>query len=166
MKTFYTPQREKGAITIFIAMVMLIMITGLIMTEFSMSVSNLRAVGNVQSRGEAISAARVEIEKVIGSPFTADPAGVVNNALGVDINNDSIDDYVVSIEEPICERALQANLTSISSVQLPGFSPGSAYNTIWRIRGTATDSISGASVTVVQRVRVLLTQVQKNAVCA
>lgn len=166
MNTLQSPARQKGAITIFIAMIMLIVMTGLIMTDFSFSIANLRAVGNVQSRSEAVAAARMEIEKVIGSPFTADPSLVANNALGVDINNDSVDDYIVNIEEPVCERAVVANTISTSSVQLIGFSAGGAYNTIWRIRGTATDTVSGASVAVVQRVRVLLTSTQKNLVCA
>ena len=166
MNTLHSPARQKGAITIFIAMIMLIVMTGLIMTDFSFSIANLRAVGNVQSRSEAVSAARMEIEKVIGSPFTGNPSAVVNNALGVDINNDSVDDYIVSIEEPVCERAVIANFTTTSSVKLIGFSVGGAYNTIWRIRGTATDTLSGASVAVVQRVRVLLSKTEKNLVCA
>ena len=166
MNLHKTRERQQGVITIFVAMLMLILVTGLVMSALAMSSYNLKAVGNVQVREEAVAAARIEIEKVIGSPFTDDPAAVANNALGVDIDNDTVDDYLVNIQAPICERALRADVQATSSVQLIGFTPGGFYNTVWAIRGTATDLVSGANVTVVQRVRVLLSEVEKETVCA
>lgn len=158
--------RQRGAITIFISMMMLIVVTAMVATAFSLSTTNLQAVGNVQTRSEAIAAAKVEIEKVISSPFTDDPSLSANTSLGVDLNNDDVDDYFVAIAEPVCEQAVQANVTTTSSVQLLGFSAGGAFNTIWRVSATATEASSGAAVTVTQRVRVLLNTVDKEAVCS
>ena len=93
-------------------------------------------------------------------------AVLASRTLWVDIDNDAVNDYIVSIQEPICERSLRADVQATSSVQLVGFTPGGVYNTVWAIRGTATDPLTGASVTVVQRVRVLLSKVDKEAVCA
>ena len=82
------------------------------------------------------------------------------------LNNDSVSDFNVAMEVPVCERSTRADVQATSSVQLPGFTPGGAFNTIWRIRAEATDSVSGASVTVTHRVRVLLNKVDKDRVCA
>lgn len=165
MRTIKAPKRERGAITIFIALTMLVLITVMVTTAFRLSTTNMTAVGNVQIRKQALAAAKLEIEKVVGSPFTEDPSAAVNNAIDVDIDNDDIADFVVAVEEPICERAVPANSTSSSSVTLPGFNPGSTYHTTWRIRATASEAVSGASVALIHRVRVLLDRVDRDAVC-
>jgi hypothetical protein len=165
MKNGPMANKQGGAITIFIAVTMLLLTTTMVMTVYSLSTVNIRAVSNVQARDEAIAAVKMEIEKVVGSPFTDDPGAAANPAISVDINNDDIGDYLVEIEEPLCVRATDAGSQTSSSVQLPGFSPGGAYNTVWKIRGTASDTVHGTRVTVTHRVRVLLGQVDKDAVC-
>ena len=60
-----TPKNQSGVITIFISMIMLLLITLLITTAFTLSTTNLRAVGNIQARAEAISAAEKVIEEII-----------------------------------------------------------------------------------------------------
>ena len=157
--------RQVGAITIFSALTMLLLITAIVVSAFRMSTVNLRAVGNVQARDQAIAAAKVELEKIVGSPFTENPTAAANAAIGVDINNDAVNDITVAVDEPICERALRALSTASSSVTLVGFTPGQAYNTTWLLRATATEATTGANVAVIHRVRVLLNEVDKNAVC-
>jgi hypothetical protein len=146
-------------------MIMLLLVTLMVLSAFRMSTANLKSVRNVQARDEAISAARLEIEKVVASPFTQNPVAAANLAIGVDINNDSVPDYNVAMDTPVCERVIKATSQVTSSVQLPGFTPGDAFNTVWRLRATATDTISGVSVTVVHRIRILLDQIDKDAVC-
>jgi hypothetical protein len=171
MKSGPITNKQGGAITIFIAVTMLLLTTTMVMTVYSLSTVNIRAVSNVQAREEAIAAVKMEIEKVVGSPFTANPSGAAKLAFPVNIDNDlddtdqPVNDYFVDIDEPLCERATSADSLASSSVQLPGFSPGSAYNTVWKIRGTAFDTVHGTRVTVTHRVRVLLSEIDKNAVC-
>ena len=119
-----------------------------------------------QNRQAAIAAAKLEIEKVVDSPFTSDPTAVAAADIPVDINNDSVADISVAMSVPVCERSTRADTPSTSSVQLPGFTPGGAFNTIWRIHAVASDSVSGAEVAVTHRVRVLLDKVDRDAVCA
>jgi len=157
-------RREGGVITIFVAMVMLLLITLLITTAFSISTTNLKAVGNVQARNEAIASAQTVIEQVI-----LENAGLsafqTARTSQVDINGDGVNDYIVDVPIPICVRATQANTTSTSSVTLPGFSAGGAWNTTWEINAIATDATTGARVSIIHGVRYLLTNVEKNAVC-
>lgn len=158
-KTRYS---QRG-VTLVVGLIMLVLITLIVASAFTLSSSNLKSVGNMQVREEAIAAANHAIERLISSPFT--------NALGaqsfkVDINKDGTDDYTVAIAVPDCTRALQATPAVPSDVELgPDMSSGSTWNTDWDIDATVTDSASGSFVRVRQGVRVLLTQTQKESAC-
>ena len=158
--------RQQGVITIFVAMIMLLLITLLITTAFSISTTNLRAVGNVQSRDEAISSAQTVIEQVIlEDPRLATFTSTRPEIRAVDFDGDTVDDYLVEIQVPVCVRATRATTTTASSVTLPGFSAGGAWNTVWEINAIATDAATGARVSVIHGVRYLMSNVDKNARC-
>lgn len=165
MTNVSTVRRQSGVITIFISMIMLLLITILVATAFRLSTTNLRAVGNVQTRSEAIAAAEKVIEQILveDAGLSAFQAARTEN---VDINQDSVNDYLVAVPAPVCVRATRANVTTSSSVTLPGFSATGAWNTVWEITAIATDVASGTSVSVVHAIRFLLTDTEKNAVCA
>ena len=162
-------RRQGGAITIFICMMMLIFITLMVVTAFSLSSVNLQSVGNAQVREEAIAAAQSTIEEVVASPFALNPAAAAKNDYPVNVDNvlatDGDNDYLVDLAEPTCVRATRANSATASSVTLPGMSSTDAWNTIWELDAISTDARSGAQVRVRQGVRVLLSEVQKNLVC-
>jgi hypothetical protein len=162
-----TPARQGGAITILIAMIMLVVITVMISTAFSLSTINLKAVGNAQVREEALAAAHIVIEQTVASPFALDPNAAAVTAQPIDIYNGPIDgdEYLVDLAVPRCVRAVQAAITTASSVTLPGMTSLSAYNTIWELDVTATESTTGAKVRVIQGVRILLSYTEKIAVC-
>lgn len=155
--------RESGVITIFVAMIMLLLVTLLITTAFSLSTTNLRAVGNVQARDEAIAAAETAIEQVIVLN-TSTAAFAAARTYTIDMNRGG-NVYTVEVPAPVCVRAEQVNISSTSSVTLPGFSAGDAWNTIWEINAIATQPASGVRVSVVHGIKVLLTTTEKNAVC-
>lgn len=165
MMSQVSPHKQQGVITIFIAMIMLILITLLVVTAFSLSTTNLRAVGNVQARDGAVAAAQFVIEQVVGEDFGQPAANKARIDFPVDINEDGVTDYLVNVPTPLCVRHTQATIESSSSVTLPGFSAASAWNTVWEIQAVATDVTTGARVSVVQGVRALLTDVQKEAEC-
>jgi hypothetical protein len=143
-------------------------ITLLVTAAFNLSATNMKAVGNMQRRSEALAAANKAIEQVVGSPFTASPSA---DQIDVDINNDGNFDYTVSIAQPTCVSAAKVSQNSgtgtASSLSL-GLPAGVAYyNTVWDIDATVSDtSGSGAAVHVRQGVRVLLTEAQYTAVCS
>jgi hypothetical protein len=153
-------------------MIMLIVITIMITTAFSLSTINLRSVGNVQVREEALSAAQAVIEDKMGTGFALDPTGAAETGITVDIATGEINattpngsEYLVDFLEPRCVRATRAASTTASSVTLPGMTSASAYNTIWELDATATDSGSGAKVQVIHGVRVLLSAANKTLLC-
>ena len=162
MMRFYSVSRQRGVITIFVAMVLLIFITLMVITAFSLSTMNLRAVGNVQTRTEAIAAAEKAIELTIDTTFW-NPA--IAQSFNIDVGLDSTNDYTVDIAVPNCVRYAEAILDTTSSVTLPGFSSASAWNTFWELNATATNNASGTRVMVSQGVRVLLSEADKDLFC-
>lgn len=149
-------------ITLLVGMIMLVVITLMVTTAFMMSNTNLKSVGNMQARNEAIAAANVAIEQVLSSPFTDAPGA---ESIDVDIDNDGDVDYTVDIATPVCLRASRDMTAPPSSASLPVLSVASTWNTLWDIEASVNDLRSGAKVTVASGTRVLLSEAQKQLVC-
>ncbi|MCC6073757.1 PilX N-terminal domain-containing pilus assembly protein [Pseudomonas sp. GCM10022188] len=159
-----TAPRQRGA-TLVVGLIMLLLFTLLVASAFTLSSTNLKAVGNMQARDEVMAAANIAIARLSESPFTDDPAA---ESINVDMNNDGAIDYVVSMAEPVCSEAVEvpATVEGLESGVRSGIvTPDSQWNTVWDIEATVDDPVTGASVTVKTGVRVLLSQIQKNAVC-
>ena len=162
---------ERGA-ALIVSLIMLVLITALVASTFTLSSTNLKSVTNTQQRAEAIAAANSAIEQVISSPFTDAPAA---EQINVDINNDGVTDYLVTVATPACVSSTTitpAAPPASSLINLPtsfASANSSYYDTVWDIDATATDPpgalVTGASVEIHQGVRVLLTQTQHDAVC-
>ncbi len=158
-KSFHQRRKQRGVATIVMAMIMLLLITLLVLSAFSMSTLNLKAVGNMQTRAEATSAAEKLIEKTIDGTFW-NPALAQNATYDMGGVN-----YNVDLVAPVCMRASKANLKTASTVKLTGFSASSAWNTIWLLDATATSTVTGARIRVRQGVRVLMSEADKIAYC-
>lgn len=152
---------QRGA-TLVVSLIMLVLITLLVTTAYTLSTSNLKAVGNMQFRNEAQAAANIAIQQVLSSSFTSSPAA---ESVNVDLDNNGSTDYVVNIAQPTCVRAVLASAGGPSSLSLPGMSTSSTWNTTWDIDATVSNAASGASVRIRSGNRVLLTQAQKDSVC-
>jgi Tfp pilus assembly protein PilX len=163
-----SPSSQRGA-TLVVGLIMLVLITLLVTSAFTLSTSGLKSVGNMQARDEAIAAGNKAIEQVVSSPFTASPT---SESFNVDLNNDGTTDYVVAFNTPTCVSAstIAGTIVPPSSLSLgPAFSPATnnLYETVWDLDANVTDPKgSGAAVRVHQGVRVLLTQIQYNALIA
>ncbi len=165
MNSIYGYGRQNGA-TLIVGLIMLLLFTLVIASAFTLSSTNLKAVGNMQAREESLAAANVAISRVAESPFTDAPGP---ESINVDINGDAVTDYTVAIATPVCTQAIEVPVTVTgleSGVRSGIVTPPSQWNTLWDITATVTDPVSGASVKVRTGVRVLLTQIQKNAVCS
>ena len=154
-----TPGSQKG-VTLVVGLIMLVLITLLVAGAFTLSSSNLKSVGNMQVREEAVAAANLAIEQVIGSPFTDAP---VAQDINVDIDKNGTTDYVVKVLAPTCIKALIASLPVICDIDFP--CPSNTWNTEWDIDAKVTDAASGGTVRVRQGVRVRLSDTEKNLVC-
>jgi len=142
---------------------MIVLITLVVVSAFTLSSSNLKSVGNMQVREEAVAAANNAVDQALSAPFT--------NALGtqtfaVDINHDGTADYSVQVGTPTCLRAATASDPAPSDVELPvALQSASTWNTDWDFDATVKDAASGATVRIRQGIRLLLSQIQKDSVC-
>ncbi len=152
---------QRGA-TLIVGLIMLVLITLIVLSAYSFSSSNLKSVGNMQMREEALAASNLAAEQIIASPFTDAP---IAQEINVDINKDGINDYVVVVEAPTCIKALIASSPGNSQFGFNTGGGGSTWNTEWDIYSRVTDASSGASIQIRQGVRVRLSEVQKNLVC-
>jgi len=166
MKAPITLRAQRGA-TLIVGLIMLVLITLMVTAAFMISTGNLKAVGNMQFRNEAIAAADAATEEVvnsllIGGSTVAPP----EQKIWVDINNDGKNDYLVDISPPTCIRASVAAPGFSSSLSLGQVMTTQAFwNTIWDIQADVNDAQTNAAVRIRKGVRVLLTATQKNAVC-
>lgn len=164
-------RRQQGA-TLFIALVMLVVLTLFAVTAINLSNTNLRIAGNMQARAEAEAAAQQAIEQVISSDFTANP---VAQSINVDINNDGTTDYTATIPMPVCQSskplrnadldpsiAADAACLSSSTASNTGIISAAAggtgiqqswcYKQQWDVQAEVIDSRTGASVKLHQGV--------------
>ena len=156
------PPRQAG-MTLFIAMIILLMVTMLVVSAFKSSNTNLKIVSGMQGRQEAVAASQAAIEQVLSSAFfTSNPAIVAATPIGVDINADGNDDYDVTMALPRCLRTAPVMLSPVptkieldcaGSSRYPGaMTPTWCSNTIWEVAATTTDRVTAAATTVRQGV--------------
>ena len=167
-----TTRNGQRGVTLVVGLIMLILITLMVTTAFTLNTSNLKSVGNMQFRNESIAAANKAIEQTIGNDFPLGFLSVPNaQTITYDINNDGTTDYTVSVAKPVCAEAVKLT-SAISS----GFCSGARaklggcpkpnWTTLWDLQATVKDLVSGAEVQVKQGVRIEVTDVQRTAVCS
>jgi Tfp pilus assembly protein PilX len=98
------PGRDRG-VTLLVTLVMLVMLTLFALSAMNESVTNLRMVGNMQLRAEAMNATQATLEQAISTPAFADtptnaianPCNGVPNTVCTDVNGDGTPDYVTTL---------------------------------------------------------------------
>lgn len=159
------PRGAQQGATLIIGLIILVLITLVVVSAFTLSSSNLKSVGNMQVRQEATAAAHQSIESLISdsTPFYTE---LNTKTFTVDINKDGTADYTVAVASPVCIAATRVTDAAPSDVELPvTMQSGAEWNTDWELDATVTDSASGAAVRVREGVRVRLTQAAKSANC-
>jgi hypothetical protein len=168
---------QQGA-ALVVALVFLILMSLFAISAFDGSSTNLRVVGNMQARQEAIGAAQLAVEQTLSTPtFSTNPDIVAANAVNVDVDNNGTADYRVTMTpQPKCYRArpiktveldasLPADLACMKSgvVNTGGIDDGEegaisgnslCSNTEWNVRAEVVDERSGAQVAVNQGVAI------------
>lgn len=153
MKNISSCTVQRGA-TLVVGLVLLVVITILTISGFTLSGGNLQVVGNMQHRQEALAAAQVGIEQIITVNFaTTNPAdypAIVN----VDISRDNTTDYVVSVNVPVCIKSVPApgDPMTYSSVNSEIKNNADQF-TLWEIEASAQNQSSGAAIVVKQGVQ-------------
>ena len=139
-------RRQQQGATLVVALIMLALITLLVVNAFTLSSSNLKAVGNLQARSEALAAANQAIERaIVGSFYTA----TTTQEWKLDINKDGTNDFTVVTSVPSCIRTAQAGAAYPSDVELGGaMSAGSSWNVDWEIEASVTDVLTGRRTSI------------------
>jgi len=105
--------RQQGA-TLILVLIMLIMLTLFAVSAMNTGTMNLKVVGNMQARSEALEASQWMIDSVISSTQFVDsptnavpsPCGGVANTLCTDVNGDGVADYTTTLTPaPACVQA-------------------------------------------------------------
>ena len=138
--------RQRG-VTLIVGLLMLVVITLMTLSAFTLSGGNIKAVGNMQFRNEAIAAANMAIEQTINVNFAViDPASYPAT-VNIDIDQDNTVDYVVNVNTPICIRAAPAPIdpSALSGVN-SNVTNSNDYLTLWEIDAVAINQATGASV--------------------
>jgi len=141
-----TPLRRQRGITLIVGLIMLVLITLLVTAAFTLSSTNLRAVGNMQFRDEAIAAANVAVERVVSADFTAVPAA---SSESVNIGGAV---YTVNVAAPTCIKSTAIKslpATDPDAVQC-AFGAGGApvcFETLWEISATVSSTTGAAAAT-------------------
>jgi Tfp pilus assembly protein PilX len=172
-------RRQRGA-TLVIALVMLILLTLLAVSSFTVGKGSLEVVGNMQARNQAIDAAQSAIEEAISNThFFETPDAVFPvpcagaNTRCTDVNGDGVNDITVTLTpQPTC---IEAHIIPMSDLNLSnpddaGCTVGAPQNfgvagtatsgnslcadSVWRISAVATDAVTRAHATVTQGVAV------------
>lgn len=148
-----TTQRAQRGATLVVGLIMLVLITLMVTTAFMLSNTNLKSVGNMQYRDEAIASANAAIEHVIGLNFTSLNAP---QPFEMDLDQDAnTPPYQVTVTVEGCRRSTLA--PTYDPAELSGVSSGIAntsdFDTVWELKAVVSDALTGASVTVLQGVR-------------
>jgi hypothetical protein len=179
---------QQGA-TLVVAMIFLILMSLFAISAFKGSTVNLRIIGNMQSRQEAIAVARQAVEKTLSSfLFTTDPAGVAATPVLVDIDGNGSTDYTATLNpQPNCyltkpikstelNPVLPADLACMKSsvVQQGGLDIVDAAadagnslcaNSEWNVGASVVDQRSGTKVAVHQGVAVRVLETDAANLC-
>ena len=156
-------KRNQQGLTLFVAMIILVMVTLLVVSAFRTSNTNLKIVNSMQGRQEALATAQAAVEQVLSSSFFAEnPAITGATPISVDVNTDGTPDYDVTIKQPKCLRTApivlstpptQLQLDCAGSSRFPSATtPTWCSNVLWQVEATTTDRLTGAQNSVRQGV--------------
>jgi Tfp pilus assembly protein PilX len=171
------PHRQRGA-TLIVSLIMLVLITLLAVSSYTLGKSNLQIVGNMQQRNQAFAAADAAVATVISSTqFTATPTNAipapcngVANTTCADVNGSGVTGVKVLVT-PSCDsiQPIPVSQLDFSKPNDAGCLVGSAQdfgvsgaannnsmcsNSLWDIQASATDQLTGANYVVDQGVAV------------
>lgn len=145
---------QRGA-TLIVGLIMLLLLTLMVSSAFTLSGVNLKAVGNMQSHTEVTAAANAAIESKLSSDsIFRNPA----------VSTVTVGPYSVSVDAPVCIRAVDVKTLSSNdaypNIYIDGdSSAGGATGykeTYWNIRAVVDDAVTSARIAVNQGVKLTL----------
>jgi Tfp pilus assembly protein PilX len=176
------PGRQRG-MTLLVSLIMLVLMTMFMVTNFKMGNSSLQIVGNMQARTQAMNAAQSTIEEVISTTqFTTSPATALRNPCTATantrcygVNGSTGSDITVTLTPaPACisSQAIPNSSLNLTNANDAGCVTGVTQSfgiansvtgaslcadTTWQVSAVAVDSVTKSSASVVQGVTVRVT---------
>jgi type IV pilus assembly PilX-like protein len=160
-------RRQRG-ITLFVALVLLVMVTLLAISSFRSSNTNLKVVSSMQGRNEAVAAAQTAIEQVISTAnFSNDPTAAAATPIAIDVDADGVNDYNVTLSpRPVCLKQRPTPSSSLDPNNPAdrgcfgsgryGSPTANCAETIWEVTATTKDNVTSAETVVRQGVSIRL----------
>lgn len=154
-----SPKRQQG-MTLFVALVLLVMVTMFALSAMRVSNTNLKVVSSMQGRNESTAAAQSAIEQLISSGnFTVNPAATP--PVDVDVDGDGAPEYTVQFAPtPSCLRSRETPTVTLDIMNPSdrgcfgsgkiGGSTSMCADTIWEVTATTSDPVTSARTTVRQ----------------
>lgn len=171
------PSRQRGA-TLIVSLIMLLLITLLAVSSFTLGKGNLQIVGNMQQRTQAFAAAQQAVATTISTTqFTATPANAiavpcngVANTVCASVNDDGNND-IVALVTPTCDSIQPIPVSQLNWANpndagclvnqsqdfgVAGGATGNSMcaNSVWDVNASATDQMSGANYVIDEGVAV------------
>jgi len=144
-----TQQRQRGT-TLLIALIFLVILTLFAVSGMNTGVINLRTANNAQLMLEAEYAAQQQIEQVLNSVTGFMSVAGAATVTNIDVNGDSVTDFVVTTQPPVCLSIRPAPEYSYE------FAASAPKDTVWQVTAVAADSTFGATSTLRQGVKIRL----------
>lgn len=139
-RTFVIAARRQRGTSLLLSLVMLVVLTLLVVSAIRMTNFNLKTVGNMQSKNEAVSTAQQAIEQLV--------MGDVNRFYTPVDQAVAISGFTGTVSAPACLKMVPVSGYSID------FAASAPKDTYWDVRAVVTDTRTGASATIHQGVRV------------
>ena len=172
-----TMQTRQAGLTLFVAMIILVMVTLLVVSAFRVSNTNLKIVSSMQGRQEALGSSQAAVEQVLSSSFFSENPNIVQaTPIAVDVNGDGTPDYDVQMALPKCMRTFPVVVDPVAPTKLQldcagssrfpsSMTPTWCSNTIWEVGATTTDRLTAATTTVRQGVGMTVEITNAKAAC-
>jgi len=173
-----TRSSQRG-VTLFVALVLLVMVTLLAVSSFRVSNTNLKVIASMQGKGESIAAAQAAIERTLSSAaFAIDPQLVAANPIPVDLSGAGKNEYTVTLTPiPTCLKARPTNPAELDIAKpedRPCFGTAlvgqaqlatSCAETIWEVTAVTKDTVTGAETLVRQGVSMRTSTTEAQSSC-
>jgi Tfp pilus assembly protein PilX len=171
--------RQRGT-TLIVALIMLVLLTLFAVSSFNTANTNLRIVGNMQQKTEALNSAQEAIETALSTPqfmlsptnALSTPCGNTPNKLCHDVTGDSVPEFTTTLAPPpacITVRPIKNQDLVLTNVEDLGCSAQQQQqfgvvgavtgdslcaNTVWQIQARTVSETTGIVVNVTQGVGV------------
>jgi Tfp pilus assembly protein PilV len=184
------PIRRQRGTTLVIALIMLVLLTLFATSALNTSTTNLKVVGNMQMKNEALNVSQQTIEQVISTPqFIADPANAVPTPCGAantactDVTGDGVADFTTTLTpQPACiaVRAIKNQELVLTNAEDLGCSSGQQQQfgvagavtgdslcsqTVWEIKAKTVSAMQSGTLTVTQGIGVRISSDDAGTSC-